>query len=161
MTRSHSSRYARPADPYKQYRCPDCKHIRYAGERAGDPCRWCGDACPNHATPLERAERGDGAVPGQHYLIVHECLDDGMDIEHPESCPTESIYDGRVKVRTCLVGEMEIQFGLDEYFHRAGTQGEGEPTSVGRHLVEYWTNGADDDRFDCGLRLVGGGDGAA
>jgi hypothetical protein len=97
----------------------------------------------------------------QHYLIVHELLDDGMDIDHPADCPTESIYDGKVTVRTCLVGDLDMQFGLDEYFHRAGTEGKGEAVTVGRHPIEYWTNGAYDDRFDCGLRLIGRGDGAS
>ena len=90
----------------------------------------------------------------RHILVVHQEPDDGMDVDHPDSCPVETIYDGRVKVRTCLVGETEMQFSLGDFFHRAGTQGEGEPVTVGRHPIEYWTNGATDDRFECGLRLA-------
>lgn len=61
MTRRQDAAYTPPSDPYAPMRCPDCKHLRYADEQAGDPCRWCGGRCPNHATPLERADRGDGS----------------------------------------------------------------------------------------------------
>ena len=61
MARAQGSGYAPPPDPYKPMRCPDCKHIRYADESPGDPCRFCGPACPDHSTPIERARRGEGS----------------------------------------------------------------------------------------------------
>lgn len=59
MTRSHASAYAPPADPYTLVRCPDCQHLRYTDEKPGDPCRWCGPACVNHETLIERTRRGE------------------------------------------------------------------------------------------------------
>lgn len=48
-------------DPYASFRCPDCGHLSYADEQAGDPCRWCGPACPNHETLIERTRRTEGS----------------------------------------------------------------------------------------------------
>lgn len=59
MTRSHAQQYAPPTDPYAPLRCPDCKHLRYADEQPGDPCRFCGEACPHHETLIERTRRGE------------------------------------------------------------------------------------------------------
>jgi hypothetical protein len=61
MTRGHASGYAPPADPYEAARCPDCRHLRYADEAPGAPCRWCGPACANHGTPLERIRGGEAS----------------------------------------------------------------------------------------------------
>lgn len=61
MSRTHASDYAPPPDPYAPMRCPDCRHLRYADEREGDPCRWCGDACPHHETAIERTRRNEGS----------------------------------------------------------------------------------------------------
>ncbi|MFF5261301.1 hypothetical protein ACFY4C_20355 [Actinomadura viridis] len=57
MSRTHASSYTPPADPYASRRCPDCKHLRYADEEPGDPCRWCGTGCPKHETSAERSAR--------------------------------------------------------------------------------------------------------
>lgn len=59
--RTHDATYAPPADPYAAVRCPGCKHLRYADEEPGDLCRWCGPACANHGTPLERACGGEAS----------------------------------------------------------------------------------------------------
>lgn len=90
----------------------------------------------------------------QHFLVVHEESDDGLEIEHPDSCPTEAIYGGRVEVRICPFGELDMEVGLEEFFHLVGTPGEGEAVTVGRHPSEYWSDGRGDDVFDCGLRLA-------
>lgn len=62
MTRAHASSYASPADPYAPVRCPDCKHLRYADEKPGDPCRWCGPSCADHETLIERTRRVEGSL---------------------------------------------------------------------------------------------------
>jgi hypothetical protein len=59
MTRAHNATYAPPSDPYAPLRCPDCGHLRYEDEDAGDPCRFCGPDCVNHETLIERTRRGE------------------------------------------------------------------------------------------------------
>lgn len=109
-------------------------------------------------------------MTAQHFLIVHPEPDDGMEIEHPDSCPTELIHDGRTLVHTCDVGCMVEEFGLGLYFRReetAGPEQQGtEYAPVGRHQVWFWSAeyysyyyGAAE--FDCGLTLVPQGDGGA
>lgn len=91
----------------------------------------------------------------QHYLIVHEEPDDGMDIEHPPSCPTKTIYDGMVLIHTCTVEQIVGDWGLDLFFHREGEEphphayGDSEQVSPGRWPIESWEH-------DSGLRLAGG-----
>ena len=90
----------------------------------------------------------------QHFLIVHEEPDDGMDVEHPATCPTASIYDGRVLIHTCAVGRLADEWGLDMFFRRDGDVApagrlDSEQVKPGRHPIEV---GDDSD-----LRLVGGG----
>lgn len=54
MTRDHASQYAKPGDPYAHARCVNCRHLRYADEKPGDPCRFC--ACADHRLPGEVEE---------------------------------------------------------------------------------------------------------
>lgn len=61
MTRAHASGYAPPPDPYAPLRCPDCKHLRYADEKPGDLCRFCGDSCPSHEMQIERTRREEAS----------------------------------------------------------------------------------------------------
>lgn len=102
----------------------------------------------------------------QHFLIVHEDPADGMDIEHPASCPTETAYYGMVIRHRCGVGVIEFDGEVDFHFRRAdepvadwrGTYS--EPVPVGRHPIEYWTETTriqyGVDEFACGLRLAAG-----
>lgn len=101
-------------------------------------------------------------MTGQHFLIVHEEPDDGMEIEHPDSCPTELIYDGKVKVYTCGVGRLEADLGLAYWFRRDPAAARlGAYAPPGRYEIEYWTetyrNYTGAEEFDCGLALVKGG----
>lgn len=98
-------------------------------------------------------------MTGQHYLIVHADPDDGMDIEHPPSCPTGTDYDGRVKTYTCDVGVIEAAGEVGLHFRRDEkfvdwSQMFSEFVPVGRHRIEYWY---ERDRrtgeFSCGLQL--------
>ena len=45
MTRQHASRYQAPADPYAAHRCA-CKHLVYADDVIGNPCRFFAEGCP-------------------------------------------------------------------------------------------------------------------
>jgi hypothetical protein len=102
-------------------------------------------------------------VTGQHFLIVHPEPEDGMDITHPPSCPTELIHGGRTRVHTCNVGFMVEEFGVDLYFRREevappGREGS-EYAPVGCHPVWFWSDehysyfyGVSE--FDCGLTLI-------
>ncbi len=100
---------------------------------------------------------------GQHFLIVHPEPADWMEIEHPADCPTELIYDGRVKIHVCGVGRLEYD-GLDDWFRRdPADDGRTQYVPPGRHEIQYWTetwrNYTGATEFDCGLALVE--DGAA
>lgn len=99
---------------------------------------------------------------GQHFLIVHEQPDDGMDIEHPATCPTASRYGGRVLVHTCEVGRHEEAAGLDLFFHRDTPHPyafASEKVSPGRWPIEDWSERSWTPygwEYDGGLRLVAG-----
>lgn len=96
---------------------------------------------------------------GQHFLIVHEEPDDGMDIEHPDGCPRRDV-DGMYEQYECGVGQVVDQIGFAHYFRRdpADTWDDTEYVNVGRHPIDYWTettrNYSGADEFDCGLRLT-------
>ncbi len=102
---------------------------------------------------------------GQHFLIVHEEPDDGLEVEHPDDCSRRD-WDGMYWTYVCEVGIEEDNTGLDYYFHhhqeptKGSLQKDSEYVPVGRHPIEYWSEthriqyGAKE--FDCGLRLSGG-----
>jgi hypothetical protein len=99
----------------------------------------------------------------QHFLIVHEEPDDGMDVEHPADCPTTTIYDGHVLIHTCEVGRHVEAAGLDVFFHRdtphPHARGDSEQVSPGRWPIEVWserTRYPGGWEYDGGLRLSGG-----
>jgi hypothetical protein len=98
----------------------------------------------------------------QHFLIVHDHPDDGMEVEHPDCCPTAAIYDGRVLVHTCEVGWHEEQAGLDLFFHRDQPHPHSRDSvqvAVGRHPIEAWSERTGRPgawEHDGGLRLLGG-----
>jgi hypothetical protein len=112
-------------------------------------------------------------VTGQHFLIVHPEPEDGMDLEHPESCPQhgqlETVYGDYGQYRCAVLAHVEHD-GFSSYFRRhpmpMGVGDDTEYVTPGRHVVEAWF-----DRIDCpsygsveyrtGLRLVppdGGGE---
>lgn len=102
----------------------------------------------------------------QHFLIVHEDPADGMDIEHPESCPTATAYEGRVVRHVCEVGGIEFVGEVDLYFRHSEQPATGwlqaasAVVTVGRHPIEYWSETTRTQfgvpEFDCGLRLTAG-----
>lgn len=104
-------------------------------------------------------------MTGQHFLIVHDEPDDGMDVEHPADCPTELIYDGMGKIYTCGVGQLDYGLGLGLFFRRdqaeTADDWQTEYCPPGRYEIEYWTetsrNYTGAEEFDCGLALVKGG----
>jgi hypothetical protein len=51
MTRSHDARHSAPQDIYAAYRCVRCFHLRYHGQKPGDPCKVC--PCTKHIVPGE------------------------------------------------------------------------------------------------------------
>lgn len=48
MSEWDTGRYAKPADPYADHRCP-CGHLVYADEPDHTQCRFC--SCLDHARP--------------------------------------------------------------------------------------------------------------
>lgn len=54
-------RLPRGLDDYAAHRCVNCKHLRYAGQAPGDPCRYC--PCAEHVLPYE-AEAGQAPTGG-------------------------------------------------------------------------------------------------
>lgn len=46
----------RTLDHYAEHRCVNCRHLRYAGQKPGDPCQVC--ECTNHVVPAERKAAG-------------------------------------------------------------------------------------------------------
>lgn len=100
----------------------------------------------------------------QHFLIVHEHLDDGMEVEHPPTCPRtgEELWE-----HGCAVGQHVDFAGLSPYFHRVGDPERPDPqaehVAVGRHPIEAWVeriSGADFTEWDAGLCLSPSLDGA-
>lgn len=79
-----------------------------------------------------------------HILIVHTEPDDGMDVEHPPSCPQHGHDDSVFTEDRAYACEIEFHVwsaGLDSYFHR-----EHEPqqygaalVAPGRHPIEAWS----------------------
>lgn len=88
----------------------------------------------------------------RHFLVVHEEPDDGMEIEHPDGCPTELRYDGRVLTYTCPVGQIEDAIGLeDEWFSRDDADSGLEYTPPGQYVIQAW-----EDRIQLPPFLGGG-----
>lgn len=95
-------------------------------------------------------------MSGKHFLIVPADPADGMEVEHPDDCPTETVYDGRVVVFTCGVGFVEYEAGVGHYFSCTADDPCTVYTPPGRHEIEYWTECVYGE-FDYGLALVEGG----
>jgi hypothetical protein len=98
---------------------------------------------------------------GQHFLIVHEEPDDGMDVEHPADCPTDTIYGGDVQIHTCGVGRHADEFGLDMFFHRDEPHphafGYSQLVAPGRWPIEMWAERTWTElgwEYDAGLTLT-------
>jgi hypothetical protein len=62
MTRRHDERATSAQDPYAAHRCLNCRHLRYADEQPGDPCRHCD--CTDHRLPGEFADPLQEATDG-------------------------------------------------------------------------------------------------
>jgi hypothetical protein len=79
-----------------------------------------------------------------HILIVHEHPDDGMDVEHPPSCPQYGHDDTVYTDQGAYACEIEFhvsEAGLDSYFHR-GPEPERHDTVLatpGRHPIDAWS----------------------
>lgn len=56
MTRQHVSGYRIPADIYAAHRCVNCPHLRYRGQKPGEPCQVC--PCTDHVIPSEVTSDG-------------------------------------------------------------------------------------------------------
>ena len=103
-------------------------------------------------------------MSGQHFLIVHDEPADGMEIEHPDSCPTQLVYDGQHTLYTCDVGRAADEVGLEHWFSRdAAEDWLTEHTPPGRHEIAYWEETVCypgvREIADFGLRVVEGGAG--
>ena len=104
-------------------------------------------------------------MTGQHFLIVHEEPDDGMDVQHAQDCPQhghdESVFaDG--SAYACAVRLVEDDGDVTEHFRREpepakdGSQAGTEYVTAGRHPIEFWQRVYDDfesTEYDYGLRL--------
>jgi hypothetical protein len=44
----------RSLDHYAAHRCVNCRHLRYANQKPGDPCQFC--PCTEHVVPADQAE---------------------------------------------------------------------------------------------------------
>lgn len=102
-------------------------------------------------------------MTGQHFLIVHDEPDDGMEVEHPAGCPTDTIYDF-LTVHACDVGRVAWEDGPEEYFRRVPEEDDKRQyTPPGRYEIEYWIDVVQASDYgttevrDVGLRLVEGG----
>ncbi|REF00261.1 hypothetical protein [Thermomonospora umbrina] len=95
-------------------------------------------------------------MSGQHYLIVHQATADGMDVEHPPTCPTTTVYGGLATVHTCHVGSLQADPGLDLFFHLEDPHPHAEHSAKvtpGRYPIEAWQ---DRIEYPGGLEFRGG-----
>lgn len=80
------------------------------------------------------------------------------DIEHPDDCPTRIIYehpenpDWSVIGHDCLY-EWEVSNIGKEAFILKETYAPGLPTTPGRYLIEWKTNGEKDDWFESWIEV--------
>jgi len=51
------SSLTRSLDDYAAVRCVNCRHLRYAGQKPGDPCQFC--PCTQHVIPADREQQAE------------------------------------------------------------------------------------------------------
>jgi hypothetical protein len=78
-----------------------------------------------------------------HYLIVHKNPEDGLEIQHPDDCPTQpGRHGGDYVEHACMIGQIEAFVGLGwRHTDVPDSFGRTEPLRPGRYHLDYFTDG--------------------